>query len=194
MRTVRGCDLAERYDSGKLIYSGFQRDYFWSKKSVIEFLNATYRQLVLPSALMVYENALPTEPGSRKRVPVGDGIWHVVDGKQRMETLLRIVRNEEAMSIMFNPYEQKFRFASVGNRNNKKWIPLAELFSQESSQIPRLPIDQSGHFEVNIALQKAHGIFRHHEFPCIHILGYSYQKAEETFLFCNRIRREHPIR
>lgn len=177
-------DLLEMHREGKLLYPDFRREYSWNKKRILDFIETMYRGIVMPSALVLFEELAPLDPASRKRIPNGNGICHLVDGMQRFETLKRIA--EDTLEIMFCPSDERFQFANVRNRNNRFWIPISKIVKMKVSEVPQIAALNPVSRELDRAMLQAKYIFDY-EFPCIHILGYDYELAEQTFMSCNRL-------
>ena len=80
---LRSCaDLVRMYLNGKLeIQPDFQRDFVWKQPNQTRFIDSLVKQLPIPS--MCFSLDYKT------------GRWKVIDGLQRMSTIIRFLGNEE---------------------------------------------------------------------------------------------------
>lgn len=109
-------DLVHLYQRGKLELSpGFQRDSVWSERDRAKLIDSILRKWPIP-AVFLY-----------KGYTEGESRYYVIDGKQRIESILRFVGE-----IRGGRFGTKFQFA---NGDNPEWVDWRTLKSTHRQRL-----------------------------------------------------------
>jgi Protein of unknown function DUF262 len=141
-QVVHLIDLLKRAKTGRLRVPRFQREFVWKRQDIVDLFDSIARQY--PIGTLFLWGAQPV-PYSRPnigplKVPNSDGeTWLVLDGQQRLTTLVGVLLAEEPewstegdadpeqWRLFFDPREDAFAHRKEGEPLPSHYVPVAAL-------------------------------------------------------------------
>lgn len=119
---LRSCaDLLRMHDDGNLtIQPEFQRDFIWKAMDQTRFIDSLIKQLPIPSMCFAYDF---------KR-----NEWIVIDGLQRISTIIRFLGGEDWKLSNLNDIDPKLAGTSAAKIKNAKTGDLRQIYLRVQNQ------------------------------------------------------------
>lgn len=127
-------DGLEDSDRAELFIPDYQREYIWDKKKASEFIESLILDLPVPYIYVAVVNGGPD-----------DGRLEIVDGSQRIRTLVAFLTNElklEGLGILKSLNGAKFKDMAYGRqlrfkRKSIRWIELVKISEEDRRELFR---------------------------------------------------------
>ena len=154
-------------EKGKLALPDMQREFIWDNTQVRDLANSLYKNHPIGMILLWQTNPddnIPTTAIDDTKKEISHYNELVIDGQQRLTSLLLIKKGvifkgskERIISLLFNPFEEKFELETPPLKNNPEWFNITRVIKDgEFSVVNREYLKQIGWSEDKIfkCLQK----------------------------------------
>ena len=144
-------DLLKHVDSEELVLPEIQRDFVWSKRSVLKLFDSLFRDMPIGHILVwKARQAVDAKPFSKKANPQNPGqiesfYGYLLDGQQRLTAIARVKDRDPDYSLRFDlrsiPADPKTtRFAWETARNNKDpwFVDVADVLNKSLKPVQML--------------------------------------------------------
>lgn len=130
--------LLERIDEGALVLPEIQRDFVWTKKSVMLLFDSLFRGLPI-GHMLVWKARKPVHHKHfhrkrQSRVTFDNFYGYLLDGQQRLTALARVRDGDEEYPLMFYTYPDRDKFGDgpfdwqrEWNKNDPWHISVADV-------------------------------------------------------------------
>jgi hypothetical protein len=174
-------ELVKDFREGRLLVPEFQREYVWRKGKAPKLIESLYRQFPI-SLLLVWESQdrIEVRRQDPRRALMSTLGW-LVDGQQRVTTLVKTMSGDEGIEVVFNVDDEEFASANAATRRDDRWIRVSDAWDDDSYRRYRrnLPDDGRGK-KIEARLDRLRKVLEY-EIPIIRMVGYSFQDAVESF-------------
>jgi hypothetical protein len=174
-------EIVKDFREGRLLVPEFQREYVWRKGKAPKLIESLYRAYPI-SLLLVWESQDRVEV--RRQEPhraLMSTLGWLVDGQQRVTTLVRTMSGDEGIDVVFNVEKEEFASANAATRRDYRWVRVSEVWDDDWYRPYRknLPEDSKGK-RTEARLEQLRKVLDY-EVPVIRMVGYSFQDAVESF-------------
>lgn len=127
-QTFKVRELIDDFQAGRIVVPEFQRDYVWRRSRAPRLIDSLYRGFPI-SSLLLWQGTDETRSRRRDPRPSRSGLmsW-LIDGQQRVITLVRTMSGDEGIDVVFNSETEDFQLVNAANRKNPAWVRVAELW------------------------------------------------------------------
>lgn len=174
-------ELITDFRDGKLLVPEFQREYVWRKGKAPKLIESLYRGFPI-SLLLVWESQDRVEVRRQEpRRALASSLGWLVDGQQRVTTLVRTMSGDEGIEVVFNVEEEQFASANAATRRDDRWVRVSDAWDDDWYRRYRknLAEDTKGK-NIEARLDHLRKVLDY-EVPLIRMVGYSFQDAVESF-------------
>ena len=174
-------ELIKDFRDGRLLVPEFQREYVWRKGKAPKLIESLYRQFPI-SSLLVWESQERVEVRRQDpRRALTSTLGWLVDGQQRVTTLVRTISGDEGIQVVFNVEDETFASANAATRQDPRWIRVSDAWDDDLYRSYRrnLSEDSKGK-NIEARLERLRRALDY-EVPIIRMVGYSFQDAVESF-------------
>jgi hypothetical protein len=192
--TARVRDIIKNFRDGRLVVPEFQRDYVWARSRAPKLIDSLYRGYPI-SSLLVWESEEHVEVRRQEpRRALNASLGWLVDGQQRVITLVRTISGDEDIDVVFNVETEAFSRANAATRQDNRWVRVAEVWDEDSFIRHRrnLPDDGKGRL-IERRLNRLRTVLDY-EVPIERMIGYTFTDAVKAFTRINsygvRLKKE----
>jgi hypothetical protein len=165
----------------------FQRDYVWRRSRAPRLIDSLYRGFPISSLLLWQSNE---ETRSRRRDPRPTRAalmsW-LIDGQQRVITLVRTMNGDEGIDVVFNPDLDEFRLSNAATKKDRNWFRVAELWDDQLYRQLRRNLDGSQSADRREAKFERVRRILDYEVPIVRMADHSFQDAVNAFTRINTL-------
>jgi hypothetical protein len=178
---MRVREIIDRFRTGKLLIPEFQRDYVWPKSNAPKLIESLYRSYPI-SSLLVWESAERVEVRRLEpRRDVGGPIGWLVDGQQRVITLVRTQSGDEDIDVIFSTESEKFTRSNAASKNDHRWVRVSDAWDDEWFRAYRKKLsDSPADKRIEDRLEKLRSVLNY-EVPIVQMQDYTFEDAVESF-------------
>lgn len=187
VETLRVKEIIDDFRAGRLVIPEFQRAYVWKKNRAPKLLDSLYRKYPVSTLLVWHsDEEVRSRSPAKSVIPQNQRVGWLIDGQQRVTTLLRIIDGSEDIDVVFHPKEEEFQLASAATRNDPDWIHVSEIFDKSSyKRLQRdLPDTKAGERKAE-AIDRVRDILNY-EIPVVKMHNHSFLDAKEAFTRINQ--------
>lgn len=201
-------DLLAHMDRDELVLPEIQRDFVWTRRSILKLFDSLYRQMPI-GHLLVWKareavHTKPFEKAANPRAPhlLDNFLGYLLDGQQRMTAIARVRDSDEEYPLHFcfhpgrsNDEVDIFTWSIPGKKEAPWYVPVSELLDSRFNLVQfiddlrkerSLTADEAE--RVRKELEKVRGVLDYH----VGITLYEspdYSAATELFIRFNSTGR-----
>jgi len=184
VRVFKLGELVQDHYTGRIVIPEFQRDYVWAPNKAPLLMDSLFRSFPV-SSLLLWKNADYNQPRTADPQPARDISSWLIDGQQRVKTVLRTMYGE--IDVVFNAETEQFRLINAQLARDPAWMRVSLLFDDDSWRDIRaeLPAGPKGR-SIEAAYDRVRGIWDY-EIPVVTMINHSFDDAVEAFTRINKL-------
>ncbi|TVQ80045.1 MAG: DUF262 domain-containing protein [Phycisphaeraceae bacterium] len=185
--TVKVKKLIEDFRRGAIVIPEFQRDYVWKKNKAPQLIDSLYQGFPV-SSLLVWQSSTE-EVRSRKRDSRPIMTDWLIDGQQRVITLVRTMAGDEGIDVVFNAETEDFQLANAATEKDRAWVRVSELWDDDLYRNHRRNLDLDGSRAAEKREEKFERVreILNYEIPVVRMIEHSFGKAVDAFRRINTL-------
>jgi len=191
-------ELLSEVERGEIALPEIQREFVWKPHQIRDLIDTIYRDY--PAGLLLfwekpYGEEIPyTLVGGESVVTSGGYRSLVVDGQQRITSLLKVKRNE--IKIYFNPIGEEFQIESSRIKDDPFWFnvsdimnlskSLYDILSERERKLRDLEVSDQERDKMNRRLERLRDRLNNYSFPVYKIPSdVTYEQITDIFTRIN---------
>jgi len=196
-RSLKVRDIIQQYGSLQISVPEFQRDYVWKPNRAVRLMDSLYKCFPISTLLIWISDAHVRARRLLPRPLLGKTVSWLIDGQQRVITLVRVFNGDDGMDLIFSPMEEKFRLATPTARRGPNWFRVSEIFNDKSYlEIRRRLLEDPRCHAWEAKLERVRRILDY-EVPAVMMIDHSFEEAVEAFERINtlgvKLKREEIV-
>jgi hypothetical protein len=185
-RSLKVRDIIQQFSRGQIAVPEFQRDYIWKPQRAALLTDSLYRNYPISSLLLWISDAqVRSRRPQQPRALLGKTVSWLIDGQQRVATLVRVFNGDDGIDLVFSPIEEKFRLTTATTRRSPNWFRVSEIFNDKTYRDIQRRLFESPHSHAwQARLERVRRILDH-EIPAVMMIDHSFDEAVEAFARVN---------
>jgi hypothetical protein len=196
-RPLKVRDIIQQYGQMQISVPEFQRDYVWKPSRAPLLMDSLYRNFPISSLLVWISDAQVRSRRPQLRPLLGKTVSWLIDGQQRVITLMRVFNGDDGIDLVFSPTEEKFRLTTATTRRSPNWFRVSEVFNDKSYLGIRRRLLENPRLQAwEAKLERLRRILDY-EIPAVMMFDHSFDEAVEAFERINtkgvKLKREEIV-
>jgi len=145
-------EVLREIENGFYVIPEIQRKYIWKNTQIRDLIDSIYRGYPIggivyweiPNNIIKDENFRSIFTPLADGIPTENGRYMIIDGQQRLTSLLLVKRGEiiikrgeyekrRKIHLYFNPIEERFELGNKEIKNNPEWFDVSEIIRSENT-------------------------------------------------------------
>jgi hypothetical protein len=180
-RALKVRDIIQQFSCMQISVPEFQRDYVWKSNRAVSLMDSLYKNYPISSLLLLISDARMRSRRPEPRPLLGKTVSWLIDGQQRVTTLVRVFNGDDGIDLVFSPTEEKFRLTTATTRRSPSWFRVSDILNDKSyREIRRKLLEDLRCHAWEAKLERVRRILDY-EIPAVMMIDHSFEEAVEAF-------------